>query len=198
MGMFSTPSQPLVTLYSFLYDGVLLGAFLPSSVDLPTVFSRFSQTPRQEMPRWRMNTLVRVRKYYPLFSAVSADRRRIEGPGLVAFDDYITISVNLSSVGVSRLEASFLRMLRCAATKRKREKEKETSRCMLHTVPITDLPCQSECVDHPLQGGRNCCAGMHEQVHLISLVYPTVLPRVRVRGVMALFLAAAILWALIW
>ncbi|KAJ5089369.1 hypothetical protein N7532_008053 [Penicillium argentinense] len=38
---------------------------------------------------------------------------------------------------------------------------------------------------------------MYEPLHLAFDAYPTVVPRVRVRGVMALFLAVSILWALI-
>lgn len=52
---------------------------------------------------------------------------------------------------------------------------------------------------------RPCCprpwvldAGMYEPLYFAFDAYPTVLPRVRVRGVMALFLAVSILWALIW
>ncbi|PKY05962.1 hypothetical protein P168DRAFT_266832 [Aspergillus campestris IBT 28561] len=41
-------------------------------------------------------------------------------------------------------------------------------------------------------------AGMYEPLYLSFDAYPTVVPRVRVRGVMALFLAVSILWALIW
>jgi len=41
-------------------------------------------------------------------------------------------------------------------------------------------------------------AGMYEPLYLSFDAYPSVVPRVRVRGVMALFLAAAILWALVW
>jgi hypothetical protein len=41
-------------------------------------------------------------------------------------------------------------------------------------------------------------AGMYEPLYLAFDAYPTVIPRVRVRGVMALFLAVSILWALIW
>lgn len=41
-------------------------------------------------------------------------------------------------------------------------------------------------------------AGMYEPLYLAFDAYPTVVPRVRVRGVMALFLAVSILWALIW
>ncbi|KAJ5682685.1 Fibronectin type III [Penicillium macrosclerotiorum] len=39
---------------------------------------------------------------------------------------------------------------------------------------------------------------MYEPLYLAFDAYPTVIPRVRVRGVMALFLAVSILWALIW
>ncbi|KAL2220844.1 hypothetical protein M432DRAFT_242500 [Thermoascus aurantiacus ATCC 26904] len=39
---------------------------------------------------------------------------------------------------------------------------------------------------------------MYEPLYLSFDAYPSVVPRVRVRGVMALFLAAAILWALVW
>ncbi|KAE8379933.1 hypothetical protein BDV26DRAFT_151154 [Aspergillus bertholletiae] len=39
---------------------------------------------------------------------------------------------------------------------------------------------------------------MYEPLHLSFDAYPSVVPRVRVRGVMALFLAVTILWALIW
>ncbi|KAJ5126813.1 hypothetical protein N7448_007592 [Penicillium atrosanguineum] len=39
---------------------------------------------------------------------------------------------------------------------------------------------------------------MYEPLYLAFDAYPTVVPRVRVRGVMALFLAVSILWALIW
>ncbi|KAJ5819306.1 hypothetical protein N7474_004897 [Penicillium riverlandense] len=39
---------------------------------------------------------------------------------------------------------------------------------------------------------------MYEPLYFAFDTYPTVIPRVRVRGVMALFLAASILWALIW
>lgn len=41
-------------------------------------------------------------------------------------------------------------------------------------------------------------AGMYEPLYFPFDAYPSVVPRVRVRGVMALFLAASILWALIW
>lgn len=41
-------------------------------------------------------------------------------------------------------------------------------------------------------------AGMYEPLYFAFDAYPTVVPRVRVRGVMALFLAVSILWALIW
>lgn len=41
-------------------------------------------------------------------------------------------------------------------------------------------------------------AGMYEPLYYAFDAYPTVIPRVRVRGVMALFLAVSILWALIW
>ena len=41
-------------------------------------------------------------------------------------------------------------------------------------------------------------AGMYEPLYLTFDAYPSVVPRVRVRGVMALFLAVTILWALIW
>ncbi|KAJ5725361.1 Fibronectin type III [Penicillium malachiteum] len=41
-------------------------------------------------------------------------------------------------------------------------------------------------------------AGMYEPFYYAFDAYPTVIPRVRVRGVMALFLAVSILWALIW
>lgn len=41
-------------------------------------------------------------------------------------------------------------------------------------------------------------AGMYEPLYLSFDTYPSVVPRVRVRGVMALFLAATILWALVW
>ncbi|KAJ5292042.1 Fibronectin type III [Penicillium angulare] len=41
-------------------------------------------------------------------------------------------------------------------------------------------------------------AGMYEPFYYAFDAYPTVIPRVRVRGVMALFLAGSILWALIW
>ncbi|KAJ5167231.1 Fibronectin type III [Penicillium canariense] len=41
-------------------------------------------------------------------------------------------------------------------------------------------------------------AGMYEPFYLTFDAYPTVVPRVRVRGLMALFLAGSILWALIW
>ena len=41
-------------------------------------------------------------------------------------------------------------------------------------------------------------AGMYEPFYLPLDAYPSVIPRVRVRGVMALFLAASILWALSW
>lgn len=40
--------------------------------------------------------------------------------------------------------------------------------------------------------------GMYEPLHLTFDAYPSVVPPVRVRGVMALFLAVSILWALIW
>jgi hypothetical protein len=40
--------------------------------------------------------------------------------------------------------------------------------------------------------------GMYEPLHWPFDAYPSVVPRVRVRGVMALFLAATILWALVW
>ncbi|PGH28153.1 hypothetical protein AJ80_00043 [Polytolypa hystricis UAMH7299] len=40
--------------------------------------------------------------------------------------------------------------------------------------------------------------GMYEPLRLVSESYPGVVPVVRVHGVMALFLAATILWALIW
>ncbi|KAA8651622.1 hypothetical protein EYZ11_004884 [Aspergillus tanneri] len=39
---------------------------------------------------------------------------------------------------------------------------------------------------------------MYEPLYLSFDAYPSVVPRVRVRGVMALFLAVTILWALIW
>ncbi|KAJ9293846.1 hypothetical protein DTO271G3_7473 [Paecilomyces variotii] len=39
---------------------------------------------------------------------------------------------------------------------------------------------------------------MYEPLYLSFDTYPSVVPRVRVRGVMALFLAATILWALVW
>ncbi|PKX93867.1 Fibronectin type III domain protein [Aspergillus novofumigatus IBT 16806] len=39
---------------------------------------------------------------------------------------------------------------------------------------------------------------MYEPLYLSFYAYPSVVPPVRVRGVMALFLAVAILWALIW
>ena len=39
---------------------------------------------------------------------------------------------------------------------------------------------------------------MYEPLYLTFDAYPSVVPRVRVRGVMALFLAVTILWALIW
>ncbi|KAL2006556.1 hypothetical protein VTN00DRAFT_9224 [Thermoascus crustaceus] len=39
---------------------------------------------------------------------------------------------------------------------------------------------------------------MYEPLYLSFDAYPSVVPRVRVRGVMALFLAATILWALVW
>ena len=41
-------------------------------------------------------------------------------------------------------------------------------------------------------------AGMYEPLYLSFNAYPAVIPRVRVRGVMALFLALSILWALVW
>jgi hypothetical protein len=41
-------------------------------------------------------------------------------------------------------------------------------------------------------------AGMYEPLYFAFDAYPAVVPRVRVRGVMALFLAVSILWALIW
>jgi hypothetical protein len=41
-------------------------------------------------------------------------------------------------------------------------------------------------------------AGMYEPLYWSFDAYPSVVPRVRVRGVMALFLAATILWALVW
>ena len=41
-------------------------------------------------------------------------------------------------------------------------------------------------------------AGMYEPLYYAFDAYPTIIPRVRVRGVMALFLAVSILWALIW
>lgn len=40
--------------------------------------------------------------------------------------------------------------------------------------------------------------GMYEPLYFAFDAYPAVVPRVRVRGVMALFLAVSILWALIW
>jgi hypothetical protein len=39
---------------------------------------------------------------------------------------------------------------------------------------------------------------MYEPLYFAFDAYPAVVPRVRVRGVMALFLAVSILWALIW
>lgn len=39
---------------------------------------------------------------------------------------------------------------------------------------------------------------MYEPLYLTFDAYPSVVPPVRVRGVMALFLAVSILWALIW
>ncbi|KAJ5161799.1 hypothetical protein N7492_007191 [Penicillium capsulatum] len=39
---------------------------------------------------------------------------------------------------------------------------------------------------------------MYEPIYLAFDAYPTVIPRVRVRGAMALFLAISIFWALIW
>jgi hypothetical protein len=41
-------------------------------------------------------------------------------------------------------------------------------------------------------------AGMYEPFYLAFDAYPTVVPRVKVRGLMALFLAVSILWALVW
>lgn len=41
-------------------------------------------------------------------------------------------------------------------------------------------------------------AGMYEPLYWSFDAYPSVVPRVRVRGVMALFLAGTILWALVW
>lgn len=40
--------------------------------------------------------------------------------------------------------------------------------------------------------------GMYEPLYWSFDAYPSVVPRVRVRGVMALFLAGTILWALVW
>jgi hypothetical protein len=40
--------------------------------------------------------------------------------------------------------------------------------------------------------------GMYEPLYWSFDVYPSVVPRVRVRGVMTLFLAGSILWALVW
>lgn len=40
--------------------------------------------------------------------------------------------------------------------------------------------------------------GMYEPLYWSFDVYPSVVPRVRVRGVMTLFLAGTILWALVW
>ncbi|QKX61872.1 uncharacterized protein TRUGW13939_09028 [Talaromyces rugulosus] len=40
--------------------------------------------------------------------------------------------------------------------------------------------------------------GIYEPLHWSFDVYPSVVPRVRVRGVMTLFLAGSILWALVW
>ena len=56
-----------------------------------------------------------------------------------------------------------------------------------HSPPLTSSP-SSWMLD----------AGMYEPLYLSFDAYPTVVPRVRVRGVMALFLAVSILWALIW
>ena len=39
---------------------------------------------------------------------------------------------------------------------------------------------------------------MYEPLYLTFDTYPSVVPRVRVRGLMALFLAVTILWALVW
>ena len=64
------------------------------------------------------------------------------------------------------------------------------SRRKAHSFPPSSLPrCPRPWVHD---------AGMYEPIYLAFDAYPTVVPRVRVRGVMALFLAASILWALIW
>ena len=61
-----------------------------------------------------------------------------------------------------------------------------------HTTTIPRLSLHH----HPRQWRVD--AGMYEPLYLTFDAYPSVVPRVRVRGVMALFLAVTILWALIW
>lgn len=41
-------------------------------------------------------------------------------------------------------------------------------------------------------------AGMYEPLYWSFETSPSALPRVKARGLMALFLAATILWALVW
>ncbi|KAL4934358.1 Fibronectin type III domain protein [Aspergillus undulatus] len=53
-------------------------------------------------------------------------------------------------------------------------------------------------VSRPLSSSPWTGAGMYEPFYLPFDAYPSVVPRVRVQGVMALFLAASILWALSW
>lgn len=54
------------------------------------------------------------------------------------------------------------------------------------------------CFSHALPRPWIFDAGMYEPLYLTFDAYPSVVPPVRVRGVMALFLAVSILWALIW
>ncbi|KAF9884850.1 hypothetical protein FE257_001193 [Aspergillus nanangensis] len=65
--------------------------------------------------------------------------------------------------------------------------------CSLSLAGITNSPS----IPHP-PSLWTADAGMYEPLYFSFDAYPSVVPRVRVRGVMALFLAVTILWALIW
>lgn len=63
-------------------------------------------------------------------------------------------------------------------------------------IPLFSVPCPVFISSHPSPWVSD--AGMYEPLYFSFDAYPSVVPRVRVRGVMALFLAVTILWALIW
>ncbi|KAL4895724.1 hypothetical protein BDV59DRAFT_199711 [Aspergillus ambiguus] len=71
-------------------------------------------------------------------------------------------------------------------------RQKEAANCFIARAPTAFL---SFPFSHPSPWVD---AGMYEPLYLSFDAYPSVVPRVRVRGVMALFLAVTILWALIW